>query len=245
MVIRAEDGLLYVAKFAGNPKGTRSLVNEWVAYQLLARLGVCTPALSILQLTSRAQPVDQFYIQEGSERVPIRRGFHLGSLLPEDPEANAIWDFLPRTLLPYVVNIDDFATLFVFHQWVCHTGRPQAVFLRENNVPPHRRYRAYFIDHSLIFAGRRWELRDNFGCDLYFDKGVYQRMAMANLCTQAIEKIEDLAETDVLSIVETVPKPWLTNQDDEALPVLFQQLNQRRRTLRSAISREMQLLKQE
>ena len=49
-LVEAEDGCFFVAKFAGNPQGNRTLINEWITGQLMNQVGICTPVIRILQL---------------------------------------------------------------------------------------------------------------------------------------------------------------------------------------------------
>ena len=38
-LVQGEDDRFYVAKFAGNPQGDRTLINEWAAHRVLQQLG--------------------------------------------------------------------------------------------------------------------------------------------------------------------------------------------------------------
>jgi hypothetical protein len=49
-LVEGNDGRFYVAKFAGNPQGNRTLINEWITAHLLKRLDVSTPLLIVLRL---------------------------------------------------------------------------------------------------------------------------------------------------------------------------------------------------
>src|SRR4051794_7661488 len=60
-LVVGSDGHAYVAKFAGNPQGTRALINESVALYVLRYLGASTPEGVILQLNDRCEGRDQLY----------------------------------------------------------------------------------------------------------------------------------------------------------------------------------------
>src|SRR3954470_380979 len=50
-LVEGSDGHFYVAKFMGNPQGTRTLINEWFTHQLFRQFGISTPSLRVLRLT--------------------------------------------------------------------------------------------------------------------------------------------------------------------------------------------------
>src|SRR5690242_1767336 len=52
-LVEGEDGRFYACKFAGNPQGNRTLVNEWVTQSILALLDISTPSLCVLKLPDR------------------------------------------------------------------------------------------------------------------------------------------------------------------------------------------------
>src|SRR3954447_19037736 len=113
-LVQGDDGQYYVAKFTGNPQGTRTLINEWITAQLLRKLNVSTPPLVVLQLKDElVESAEGLYFTVGDRRIRIGAGLHLGSLCPVDPVATAILDFLPQHLIHKVVNLADFAKLLV------------------------------------------------------------------------------------------------------------------------------------
>src|ERR1700712_3261552 len=94
-LVEGHDHKFYVAKFVGNPQGTRTLVNEWLATHLIRQFGITTPDQVVLRLGDMSQYATAPSFQIGDRSVPISSGLHLGSLCPVDPEKEAIYDFLP------------------------------------------------------------------------------------------------------------------------------------------------------
>ena len=134
-LIEAADGRHYVVKFVGNPQGTRTLINEWIAYTALHRLGVSTPPLRILRLTDAViAKTANLDFHAGSRQSPIEAGFHLGSLCPVNPEQIAIFDFLPEKLIGHIVNLTDFAKALVIDKLLGQIDQRQAVFTRERSL---------------------------------------------------------------------------------------------------------------
>ena len=128
-LIQGHDGRFYVAKFRGNPQGNRTLINEFVATNLLHRLGISTPPLTLLAYDPcSSQKAVSFRI--GNDADPIVLGLHLGSLCPVDPNKQAIYDFLPRKLLEKTVNLEDFAGILVADTFLNQMDRRQAIFVR-------------------------------------------------------------------------------------------------------------------
>jgi hypothetical protein len=132
-LVKTNDGY-YVAKFAGNPKGNRSLINECVAGHLLSALGVATPERAILRLGTSCQGREALYFSESHQ--PIAPGLHFGSKCPVDPNRVAIFDFLPRKLYPQLTNLDDVGVIFAFDRWAAHSGDRQFVFARQIDPKP-------------------------------------------------------------------------------------------------------------
>ncbi len=242
-LIKGKDNLFYVAKFAGNPKGNLSLINEWIACRILQQLGVSTPSVRLLQLNSEIQQREQFHFVRGCQVFPVEGELHLGSPLPCDPNEQTIWDFLPRRLLPRVTNLEDFAITFVFDLWTQKKTRRQAVFVRVGSSPY---FRAYMIDHSSSFTSAESGMlsqRDTLAvCSpgIYFDEKLYALLSMDYLCKKAAEAIENLPSMQVC--VESVPKAWLTAETSEMLVAVFRKLERRRTTLRDEIAESLDFL---
>jgi hypothetical protein len=108
-LVEGADGRFYVAKFAGNPQGNRTLINEWITQFILSHLGISTPPLRILRLPEQLRNED-LYFSVGNRRIPVEGEWHLGSLCPVNPETHVIFDFLPVKFLQNVSNLDDFAS---------------------------------------------------------------------------------------------------------------------------------------
>jgi len=232
MMVQANDRRFYVAKLAGNPKGTRSLVNEWASHLLLRQLAVCTPPMRILRLTPDARSYQQFYFSHGDCKKAIRDSLHLGSQIPVEPRANAIWDSLPRKLLARIVNQSDFATVLVYDFWT-HTMAPrQAIFVREpEEQGSESRFRAHFVDHSRTLAAGQWEMPQRSHCT-YIDEGIYDLLPMRNLCETAISRIEDLKQADLCSTVDNIPTSWFKPGEQNIFQKFLKALSQSRRHLR-------------
>jgi hypothetical protein len=242
LLVRDRTGQAYIAKCAGNPQGTRTLINEWVVSRLLNHLRLSTPGVNALNI-ERGIPGDHLLeFQMGNRNVPIAPGIHLGSPCPVDPDRKAIFDFLPRRLLHKVVNLPDLLMAFVFDKWVNQVDTRQAVFIRERSKSADVNFRAYLIDHGLSFGGSRWEICDGALNGLYHDRSIYEHPALEDACQDVIERIRRLPDEALFSIEKEIPPEWLEGQDREQLTRLFTILCERRIDLSETVERALRRL---
>src|SRR3954447_14247933 len=193
-LVQGMDRQFYVAKFAANPQGTRTLINEWIATRILKGLGITTPDQAVLRLkdsTKYMGATPTFRI--GSRDVPISSGLHLGSLCPVDPEREAIYDLLPAHLISKTCNLDEFARMLVFDTFLGQADSRQAIFVR-NRSRRELSFRAHFIDHGLVFGGSEWAVRDLASSSFYFDRKIYSMMDTSPICEQAFESLTSVSE---------------------------------------------------
>lgn len=241
-LVQGTDDLFYVAKFAGNPQGTRTLINEWIAGQLLHNLEVSTPDLQILTLDETARGRDELCFKIGSKTLKIEGHFHLGSRCPVDPTTTVILDFLPRQLLSKVINLPEFALMFVIDLWLGQTDTRQAVFVREKRIGKGLVLRSYFIDQGMCLGGSRWEFYDSPLQGRYMDQTVYTLVDMAGNCNLALSRIQALSEDALYATTATIPPNWLAEGDHAALAHLLRSLEQRRQKLPFLLGRSLPVI---
>jgi hypothetical protein len=238
-LVEGQDGRFYVAKFAGNPQGNRTLINEWIAQFIMAELGISTAPLRILRLPTALRN-EELSFAVGDKRISVEGEWHLGSLCPVNPETKVIFDFLPRRLLERVVNLNDFGKAWVFDQWCYQLDQRQAVFVRECGSSEGRiRLRAYCIDHGMTFAGSSWELHEATGHGLYIDPRVYSLVNMPEICEETVSRIEALTEGQIFAALATLPACWLSSGDVEVLNRLLKTLCKNRSGLRRVIASQL------
>jgi hypothetical protein len=241
-LVEGADDQFYVAKFAGNPQGDRTLINEWVTHRLFLQLGISTPPLRVLRLTEQTKQIERLCFEIGTQHVPIESLFHLGSECPVDPTTTAIYDFLPRRLLSKVVNLVDIGSAFVVDRWLSQTDSRQAIFVRERKNTDGLELRLYLIDHGTSFAGSQWELPDSPLYGLYMDRSVYSALDMTAVCKQTLSRIDALTESDLYAAAQDAPSCWFSENDYTELAKLFAVLERRRTRLASVISRHLETL---
>lgn len=230
-LVQARDGCYYVAKFAGNPQGTRTLINEWIAGNLLRTLGIRTPELRILQLAESCRTDDLFF-QVGNRRKPVRGALHLGSRCPVNPETTAIFDMLAARLLPRVSNISDFGRVFVVDCWLGQADTRQTIYTRNRRSGSISLW-AWMIDHGQGFGGETWDVKAmSLGCRC-FQLDVYNLIDMPAVIEETIAAIRALPDGILYQKADTTPGEWRAPRDQDELPKVLDAVNNRRRHLDS------------
>ena len=227
-LVEGNDGRFYVAKFAGNPQGNRTLINEWVTAYFLERLGVSTPPLVVLQLDRElSEAAQDLSFQVGARKIPIQPGLHLGSQCPVDPTVKSIYDFLPQRLLAKTSNRADFAKTLAVDVYLGQADSRQAIFVREHSQDS-LAFRAYFIDHGMALGGSTWELRDLHSQGVYYDRKIYSTMDTASISESAVKSLVTITEDELYSCLRDVPREWFAPSDNDALKRLFTLLHKRK-----------------
>jgi hypothetical protein len=239
-LVHGDDGHCYVAKFAGNPQGTRTMVNEWIAYELLTRvLGVSTPLLRILSLPPSLLNEDLCF-RVGTRLIPPEGVVHLGSQCPVDPEETAIWDFLPSKFFVRVLNLSEFAAMLVFDTWVCRTAPRQAIFVTQRSAFGEQTFKAHFIGHATSFGGRHWKLGENAIHGAYFQAGIYSLLDMSVLVEKTVCRLEAITEAALFATLDGVPPAWFLPGDGEDMRTLLGELRERQPKMRSILAHHIQ-----
>jgi hypothetical protein len=244
-LVEGEDSNFYVAKFAGNPQGNRTLINEWITHHLFQQLGSSAPSLRVLRLTEDTKGTESLQFLVGSHRTPIQGVLHLGSQCPVDPITTAIFDFLPSQLLPKVVNLTDLATAFVVDRWLGQTDDRQAIFIRDRTRGGDLEFRLYLIDNGMSFGGKLWQIGDSARYGLYMDRSVYSILNLKDGCEGALSTIDALPENELYAAAEDIPSCWFSDEDYDALAKLLALLNLNRSRLRPLVSRHLHAIKLE
>jgi HipA-like kinase len=239
-LVKASDGRVYVAKFAGNPQGNRTLINEWIGHSLFRRLGITTPELRILRLSESLVESAKLTFTVGNRRVPVSTGLHLGSQCPADPATTAVFDFLPEKFLPEVINLDDFARAFVADKLLGQTDSRQCIFLRERgHARGNLAFRSYMIDHGWIFAGHQWKFYDASNRPMYWHSSVYSMVDMPGCCQQTLRALHEISELELQEMVANIPNDWFADGDRDVLVGLLAQVHSRIQRLDSLLRSDL------
>jgi hypothetical protein len=238
-LLEADDGNFYVVKFLENPQGKRILVNEWLASHILAHLGVATPAVRLIQISTaflKASP--DVFIQLAHRKLSVAPGTHFGSRFPGHPDCVAVYDLFPSALLGKVANRSDFLGALVLDRWLANTDCRQAIFHRKAirsvavGGTPSRSggtYLAEMVDFSLMFDGQHWEFIDRVGQGVYRDLEVYAGFGAPDLELWT-DAVRNFPSSFVRETAAGIPITWREADGDPFARLLDRLLKRRGRT---------------
>lgn len=232
-LVQGCDGYFYVAKFASNPRGNRTLINEFIAAKLLSALEVKTPHVTVLTLTASCENRDQLYFYTAQRSRAIPDGPALGSRCPADPSVSLIFDFLPRKFYPRIANLDDVGVVFAFDVWSGHAETRQFVFTGKADVAGRTHLdelTAWPVDNGSCFGGKSWcEQEDLQRPNSQFS--LYSHCDLVRTAANGARLIERLPASLIYSSRFGISPNWIEQGDEEALATMLQVLEQRKRQL--------------
>lgn len=233
-MLLCDDGAHYITKFRETPQGLRTLANEWIGSWLLRRLAILCAAPAIVDLSSELSQSGSLKIQFGCSICSVTTRTHYGSRYPGDADKDAVYDYFPSSKMHLVTNLHDFIGVLCFDKWVDNVDKRQSVFARVR-LPPdspgsdqsRKQFRAFMIDHGMIFGGTRWKFGDAPLAGTYFTPSVYAGLETTADLDPWIESILSLPDSLVDFILSTTPPEWL-DSDRSSLERLLEVLWRRR-----------------
>lgn len=241
-----DDECHYVVKFRNNPQHARVLVNELVSYVLLEHLGLPQPGWAIVNVP--ASLVDSTPALEMEAGATIRRcepGLHFGSRFPVDPARQAVYDYVPLSMLRVVANLDSFLGMVCFDKWLSNADGRQAIFFRDRAKrwldadavaegrpvgPRSLIYVVNMIDHGFVFNAQRWEFSDLPEMGLYSRREVYEGVAGYDSFEPWLSRILNLSPDVLDQAYKQIPAEWHGGEWDR-LEALLETLYNRRHKL--------------
>jgi hypothetical protein len=237
-MLEASDGKYYVVKFRNNPQHRRILINEWVSSVFLEYLEISQPRTAVVELSREfVEANPDVHIQLGSRRVPVEPGWHFGSCYPGNPDTQAVYDFIPDTLMEKVSNFRHFLGVLAFDKWAGNADARQSIFFRARIrewVPGEadERQRVGFIvqmlDHGYVFDGPHWGFQDSPLGGLYYRPQVYRSVTSYGDFHPWLDRIENFPEDVFDRAYRQIPESWM-NGDRDTLEQLLEKLLLRRK----------------
>ena len=172
----ADDNHYYVVKFRNNPQHQRILVNELLCCVLLRHLQLPVPPWEIVHVPQELlDDTPELTMEVGYRIRRCEAGLHFASRYPGDPTRRAVYDYVPLSLLRFVINVDRFCGMAAFDKWVSNADGRQAIFFRDRarnwlpesaalhqGVSPRALvYVANMIDHGFAFNAQNWAFVDS------------------------------------------------------------------------------------
>lgn len=237
LLAAGKDGY-YVTKFVENPQHRRILINERICEHLLRILGVATPESAIVEMSEDFVGAhEELCLSLGAGKERIRPGWALGSKFPGNPHTDAVYDYLPDSLLPQVVNLDHFLGALVFDKWTSNSDSRQAIFFRrpirdwvpESDAPANKKgYIACMVDQGFAFDGPHWKFSDSPIQGLYMRPMVYDPIRRLDDLEPWLSRVVEFPEDDVDRAGSSVTPRWW-DHDEEEMERLLESLVKRRR----------------
>ena len=240
-LILADDGASYVTKLQENPFGRPAIINELLGSVLLQRLGISCPAPALVRITPEF--IEQNHsvgVSRADGLVSPAVGLHHGSHYPGDPEQNAVYDFIPDTLLGRVSNFDDLIGVMLIDQWTGKQDDRQCIFVRagSNSQQHGRDFKALMIDHDQMFGGTAWKLSHSAGAGYYWRPSVYARLHGWTDCEPWLSRIAALGDRAISDLARHIPDEWYGGHERQHTEMLSQLL-ERRKVLGSTLENEI------
>ncbi len=243
-LLLADDDCYYVVKFRNNPQHARVLVNELICYVLLDRLGLPTPGWSIVEVSpSLIERCPDLEMECASRVVRCEPGLHFGSRYPVDPTRQAVYDYVPLSLLRLTANLESFWGMVCFDKWVSNADGRQAIFFRDQARkwlpmdavdaegklirPRSLVYVASMIDHGFAFNAQHWDFSDSPEMGLYTRREVYQNVTGYENFEPWISRIRNLSTDALDDAYKQIPVEWHGGEWDR-LEALLEKLYNRR-----------------
>lgn len=227
----------YVTKFTNNPQHRRVLINEWIGAHLMAALGLPTPQAAVVEVTAGfLDRTPEIFLESGAARQPVCPGWHLGSRFPGNPLTDAVYDYLPDSLLGGVANLAAFPGALAFDKWTCNADARQAIFFRrrlrdwlpDQEASGQRKgFIVQMIDHGYLFGGPAWCFQDAPLQGFYPRAAVYAGVRSIEAFEPWLTRIRHFPESALDEALRGLPPAWV-EEDEDALARLLGQLMARR-----------------
>ncbi len=152
-LVRCDDSKMYVMKMSKNPQGPNVLANEFLGSYLLSALGISSPPMqSIVVSDDTAKRYPSLAFEMRSHKMLPQNGVHFGSQFL-DTTGHRIYDWIPPTRYPMVLNPADFVGIYVFDIWTGHQDQRQCIYRQDEY---NGSIQAFFIDNGHLFGGPDW-----------------------------------------------------------------------------------------
>ncbi len=239
-LVEADDGNFYIVKFQNNLQHRRILINEAIASEILAQLGIATPPTSLVAISSRFLASNpDVCLRAGSRRIEVEPGWAFGSRHPGHPDRMAIYDFVPDALLAQIANIEQFRAVLVFDRWVANADGRQAIFFRAQlkdwlarpGIPPRKLgFLALMIDNGFVFNGPHWELPESAIMGLYPRRSVYDSVTSMADFEPWLGRVLNFPEEVLDRALRRIPPEWI-GDEMSALERLLETLLRRKKRI--------------
>jgi hypothetical protein len=219
-LVKASDGLLYVAKFTNNIQGPNVLFNESIGVELYRACGLRVPSLRRLMVTPAfLGRGPRCWGQTREEGPQPATGLCLGSLFLGGGEIR-LSEILPGNSFRRVSNRESFYLAWMIDICGRHADSRQAIFMEL----PGGVLSAFFVDHGHMFAGPNGDMRPNFLTSRHLDRRIYQSVSSKNLLRMQ-RAAADLNVDLLWQRAHALPDEWKTDSAIESFRQCLERLS--------------------
>jgi hypothetical protein len=203
ILARANDGFLYVVKFANNLQGPNLLFNESAGSEVYRACGLPVPEWGQLEVSdSFLDKNPDCWMQTPEGRLRPASGLCFGSRFLGG-DGKRILEILPGSRFKRVRNQLSFWLAWLIDVCAEHVDNRQAVFVEDGEGW----LDAYFVDHGHLFGGPNAELKRNFGASRYLDQRIYGQVSSQALLGFQ-EVLQSLDGDKLRQRIEAIPAEW-------------------------------------
>jgi hypothetical protein len=204
-LVRASDGCRYVLKMLDNPEGSDTLFHEALGSGLAQVLELPVPIWRVLHVSeSFIEENPQVWFESEGRLIRPTPGLHFGSAFVEALPGGEIYQMVPGSWHPRLVNAGDFSGMLLLDLWANHLDNRQALFVQ---TPGTRQLKAVFIDHGQMF-GPTDSLRMRVGRARFLDTRVYGVSGSAGLLSRWQKRIKNVSASTISYLMDAVPTSW-------------------------------------
>ncbi|PEJ25042.1 hypothetical protein CN689_26385 [Peribacillus butanolivorans] len=205
-LIECSDGNIYVVKFM-NAEFKRSIINDWIAYQLGKLINLPMPDCEIISI-----PDGLIQSSEIFKKTGVSAGLAFGSIFKKNKIS------VNNNSLAKCRNINNLADMFIFDMWINNRDRNKNNMIIVNDHQP----TLLFIDHEKAFCGRNWKEHDliKFSEILnprWSKNQIYfiQHLKNNDLFQNPLQLIQSLTIAQIREAVYSIPKEWNLKESEQ------------------------------
>ncbi len=196
--------------------GTRAMINEWLGARLMRMVGVMTADVLPISIPGRIAAETWPDLMTECDLVGV------ASAYPVDPSKQAVFDFLPDSMMALVANLDHFVGALAVDLWTGKVEPRHTIYYKQGP------YWACSIDHKGMFGGSTWDCRSDSSVKNPVATWAYQRVlteAQIDLWTRQMNGIH---ESHLRQLFSATPECWLDSTTIAELEGLVDLLLSRR-----------------
>lgn len=222
VLAEADDGYLYVVKYADPNTRFLPLLGEAAGSLLFGALGLEVPAWRPLEITeSFIETIDHNDIQNVIKAHARHSQTAFGSRYMGN-NVERVLEILPYRDLMRISNRQDFCKALLFDVCARQSDNRQALFVSLQQ----RSYLSLFIDHGGLFENHEKDLRKQLIAAMYLDRRIYHALS-SSYFESARQSLESLDADAAWGTLRALPNDWLSPEGRSLLAECLDRVSSR------------------